>query len=327
MKHCPKCGAACPRPGQKFCAQCGAPLSDMPPQAPAWPPAGAVRRKRLLVGGAAAVAVLLALAGLVWWLNRGGGPAEPADAPATPAPIVTAETAEAASAEMDPTRLYLEGLPVVEGMKITADGVQVPYTVDAQGRPTLDQKDILKGNTLLRAILPQGTGYLTSVALVSRPGNQTASFGALTACDADGLQAPDDEFLQTLLRLYYRSLLTAYNSGKVEDLCFSTDLNDQSWEEAIVGGAYNGVAYAVDRCDIWFTAEGLVRGEDVVTLNAQTSWTGTDRDTGADEHGSEYMTFQIIWRDGMWQVDRWANCTEQDYQNGVLRLSSDRISS
>ena len=25
MKHCPKCGAACPRPGQKFCAQCGAP--------------------------------------------------------------------------------------------------------------------------------------------------------------------------------------------------------------------------------------------------------------------------------------------------------------
>lgn len=327
MKHCPKCGAACPRPGQKFCAQCGAPLSDMPPQAPAWPPAGAVRRKRLLVGGAAAAAVLLVLAGLVWWLNRGGGPAEPADAPATPAPIVTAETAEAANAEMDPSRLYLEGLPVVEGMKITADGVQVPYTVDAQGRPTLDQKDILKGNTLLRAILPQGTGYLTSVALVSRPGNQTASFGALTACDADGLQAPDDEFLQTLLQLYYRSLLTAYNSGKVEDLCFSTDLNDQSWEEAIVGGAYNGVAYAVDRCDIWFTAEGLVRGEDVVTLNAQTSWTGTDRDTGEDTAGSEYMTFQIIWRDGMWQVDRWANCTGQDYQNGVLQLSSDRISS
>src|SRR5699024_5406701 len=106
------------------------------------------------------------------------------------------------------------------------------------------------------------------------PGQPDPSFGALTACDADGLQAPDDEFLQMLLRLYYRSLLTAYNSGKVEDLCFSTDLNDQSWEEAIVGGAYNGVAYAVDRCDIWFTAEGLVRGEDVVTLNAQTSWTG-----------------------------------------------------
>ena len=77
---------------------------------------------------------------------------------------------------MDPTRLYLEGLPVVEGMKITADGVQVPYTVDAQGRPTLDQKDILKGNTLLRAILPQGTGYLTSVALVSRPGKPDRQF-------------------------------------------------------------------------------------------------------------------------------------------------------
>lgn len=326
MKHCPKCGAVCPRPGQKFCAQCGAPLSDTPPQAAARGPEEGVLPKPVLIGIGVAAVLLIVLAA-VWALNRGGGPAEPADAPATPAPIVTAETAEAASAEMDPTRLYLEGLPVVEGMKITADGVQVPYTVDAQGRPTLDQKDILKGNTLLRAILPQGTGYLTSVALVSRPGNQTASFGALTACDADGLQAPDDEFLQTLLRLYYRSLLTAYNSGKVEDLCFSTDLNDQSWEEAIVGGAYNGVAYAVDRCDIWFTAEGLVRGEDVVTLNAQTSWTGTDRDTGEDTAGSEYMTFQIIWRDGMWQVDRWANCTGQDYQNGVLQLSSDRISS
>ena len=28
---------------------------------------------------------------------------------------------------------------------------------DAQGRPTLDQKDILKGNTLLRAILHKET--------------------------------------------------------------------------------------------------------------------------------------------------------------------------
>ncbi|WP_367277421.1 zinc ribbon domain-containing protein, partial [uncultured Subdoligranulum sp.] len=33
MKRCPKCGALCPRPGQKFCGSCGAPLSDTPPQA------------------------------------------------------------------------------------------------------------------------------------------------------------------------------------------------------------------------------------------------------------------------------------------------------
>ena len=326
MKRCPKCGAACPRPGQKFCAQCGAPLSDMPPQAPAWPPAGAVRRKRLLVGGAAAVAVLLALAGLVWWLNRGGGPAEPADAPA-PGPVVTAETAEAANAEMDPTRLYLEGLPVVEGMTVTANGTPVDYTVDAQGRPSLDQKTVTRSNTLLRAILPQGQGYLTSVALVSRPGNQTAGFGALTACDENGCAAPDDEFLQTLLTIYYRSLLAAYNSGNVEELRFSTPMNTESNAGAVVNGAYYAVEYDLEKSDMWFTGTGLVRGEDVVTLNAQTSWTGTNRDTGADEHGSEYMTIQIIWRDGMWLVDRWANCTGQDYQNGVLRLSSDRISS
>ena len=325
MKRCPKCGAVCPRPGQKFCGKCGAPLSDTPPQAAPRDPEESAVRKPVVIGVAVAIVVLIAVVA-VWALNRDEGPAQPADAPATPAPIVTAETAEAASAELDPGRLYLEGLPVVEGMTVTADGVPVTYTVDAQGRPSVDQKDILKANTLLRAVLPQGQGYLTAVALVSRPGNQTASFGALTACDKDGRQAPDDEFLQTLLRLYYPSLLTAYNSGKVEDLCFSTELNDESWADAITNGSYNAVAYDLERSDMWFTATGLVRGEDAVTLNAVGSWYGVNRNTGADESGADYLTIQLIWKDGMWQVDRWQPCTEQDYQNGVLQLSAERIS-
>lgn len=326
MKHCPQCGALCPRPGQKFCGKCGAPLSDVPPQAAAAMPETAARRKRLAIG-AAVVVVLAVAAAVVWLLTRGGGPAEPADAPApAPTPIVTAETAEAASTAMDPTRLYLEGLPVVEGMTVTANGVPVPYTVDEQGRPSLDQTAVTQSDTLLRAILPQGQGYLTAVALVSRPGNQTASFGAMTACDENGCAAPDDEFLRTLLRLYYRSLLQAYNTKDPEAVRFSTPMNTEGYTEAIVNGAYYAVEYDLEKSDIWFTGTGLVRGEDVVTLNAQTSWYGVNRSTGAEETGSDYMTVQIIWRDGMWWVDRTAPCTAGNYENGELQMSSDRIS-
>ena len=67
MKHCPKCGALCPWPGQKFCPKCGAPLSDTPPQAaPGWGggAAGAVPRKYLI---AAAAAVAVVLAGIAIW--------------------------------------------------------------------------------------------------------------------------------------------------------------------------------------------------------------------------------------------------------------------
>ena len=72
MKRCPKCGAACSRPGQKFCSQCGAPLSQTPPQAASWPPEAVVQRKRLIaVAVGVVVVVLLAIAGLVTLLGRG----------------------------------------------------------------------------------------------------------------------------------------------------------------------------------------------------------------------------------------------------------------
>ena len=58
MKRCPRCGAVCGRPGQKFCSQCGAPLSETPPQAsPSWPPQQVLHRKHLIT---AALAVLVA---------------------------------------------------------------------------------------------------------------------------------------------------------------------------------------------------------------------------------------------------------------------------
>ena len=334
MKHCPKCGALCPWPGQKFCQKCGAPLSDTPPQAaPGWGggAADAVPRKYLI---AAAAAVAVVLAGIaIWALTAGRGePAEPVDAPAptpavtpvkTPESAHTAETAESAEPKMEPDRLYLEGLPETEALTLTADGVTVPWQYDAYGRLSIDQSAVTQSDTLLRAVLPQSNGrWLTSVALVSRPGNQTASFGALSESDEQGCsEQPDDDFIDTLLAMYYRSLLKAYNSRTVADLRFSTDMNDQSYQKAITDGAYNAVAYDLEASDMWFTLEGIAYREGTVTLNATGQWYGTNRKTGADEAGTEYLTIQLLWRDGMWQVDRCMPCSEQDYNSGVLRIT------
>ena len=334
MKHCPKCGALCPLPGQKFCPRCGAPLSDTPPQAtPGWGrgAVGAVPRKYLIAAAAAVVVVLAGIA--IWALTAGRSePAEPVDAPAptpaatplkTPESAHTAETAESAEPELDPTLLYLEGLPEVEGMTVTVNGVPAALQTDNAGRLCLDQSAVTQSDTLLRAVLPQGGDrWLTSVALVSRPGNQTASFGALTASDEQGCsEQPDDAFVDTLLSLYYRSLLKAYNSRAVEDLRFSTDMNDQSYASAITNGAYNAVQYDLNRSDMWFTLEGIAYREGTVTLNATGQWYGTNRETGADEAGTDYLTIQLLWRDGMWQVDRCMPCSEQDYNSGVLRIT------
>ncbi len=334
MKHCPKCGALCPWPGQKFCQKCGAPLSDTPPQAaPGWGggAAGAVPRKYLIAAAAAVVVVLAGIA--IWALTAGRGePAEPVDAPAptpavtpvkTPESAHTAESAESAEPKMEPDRLYLEGLPETEALTLTADGVTVPWQYDAYGRLSIDQSAVTQSDTLLRAVLPQSNGrWLTSVALVSRPGNQTASFGALSESDEQGCsEQPDDDFIDTLLAMYYRSLLKAYNSRTVADLRFSTDMNDQSYQKAITDGAYNAVAYDLEASDMWFTLEGIAYREGTVTLNATGQWYGTNRKTGADEAGTEYLTIQLLWRDGMWQVDRCMPCSEQDYNSGVLRIT------
>ena len=45
------------------------------------------------------------------------------------------------------------------------------------------------------------------------------------------------------------------------------------------------------------------------------------RTTGETESGTDYMTIQAIWRDGIWQIDRSMPCSEEDYQNGTLKIS------
>lgn len=319
MKRCPKCGAPYTRAGQKFCANCGAPLSETPPPAASWPPPAAVRRKRLTLLATVAVVVVLVLAvaaGVLLSLRPASRPAAPAATseaadPAAPAPALPEED-----------RLYLENLTEVPGTVMTADGVAVAYQVTEDGRLFLDRSLLTQTDVLLRVIQPNGDGYQTALALVSKPSNPTASFGGMTACDADGYNQPDEEYLDAMLTVYYRSQLKAFNTRQVADLRFSTDLNDQSWTQAITMGAYDAVEYNLDTSDMVFTTNGLGYGDHKVTLNVAGQWQGVNRNTGAAESGTDYMTVQAIWRDGIWQVDRCIPCTETEYNNGTLMLST-----
>lgn len=327
MKRCPKCGAANYRPGQKFCGSCGAPLSDTPPQAtrgdaPAWPPAPAAQRQRLLVVAAvAAVLVLVVVAGVMLFAKGGNSQPVSVDTGAVTPESGTPVAAKPYSvAEED--RLYLENLLPVEDMVLTADGKAVDYGVAQDGRAYIDRGDLQTTDVLLRAILPSGSGWQTSLALVSKPSNPTASFGSLRVCEEDGFNEPDDEYLDAMLTVYYRSQLSAFNSRKVADLRFSTDMNDQSWESAITMGSYDAVLYDLEASDMTYAQAGLAYGEKKVTFNAAGHWTGTNRNTDAAESGTDYMTIQAVWKDGIWQVDRCLPCTEQEYNDGTLKLST-----
>lgn len=319
MKRCPKCGAVIPAPKAKFCPKCGAPISETPPQATAgWPPASFARRRR---NGTIFVAVvmLLALVAILWVVvfgRFGQEPAQPVDA------VVTAENAASSFSVAEENRLYCENLSAVEGMRITLNGQEIPYGVAEDGRVYLDRGDLTATDSLLRAILPSGQGYQTSLALVSKPSNPTASFGTLTTCDAEGYNDPDESYLDAMLTVYYKSQLQAFNSRKVSDLRFSTDLNAQSWEGDITMGAYDAVEYNLDTSDMVHTPAGLAYGDHKVTVNAAGNWTGVNRTTGKTESGTDYMTIQAIWQDGLWQVDRCLPCSEEDYENGTLQISS-----
>lgn len=319
MKRCPKCGAACLRPGQKFCSHCGAPLSETPPQASAsWPPEAFVRRKRtatLVVVVLMAVVLVAVLWAAVFGLF-GQEPAQPVEAP-----VVTAESAAVTAPSTGEDRLYFENLTPVQGMKLTLNGQEVEYGVAEDGRAYLERSAVTATDTLLRAILPAGDGWQTTLALVSRPSNPTASFGTPTPCDAEGYNDPDEEYLDAMLSVYYRSLLRAYNSRQVADLRFSTQNNTQSREGDITMGAYDAVEYNGDTSDMVFSTAGLAYGDHTVTLNAAGQWTGVNRTTGEAESGTDYMTIQAIWRDGIWQIDRWMPCSEEDYHNGTLKIS------
>lgn len=320
MKRCPKCGAVSVRPGEKFCSRCGAPLSETPPQANVnWPPQAFVQRKRLttIVVAILMAVVLLAVVWVAVFGHFGSEETLPADGPAP----VTAESAAAASAIAEKDRLYFENLTPVEGMKLTLNGKEIPYSVTDDDRVYIDRNVVTATDTLLRAILPEGDGWQTTLALVSKPSNPTASFGTLTACDAEGYNDPDEEYIDAMLSVYYRSQLKAFNTRSTADLRFSTQNNTQGWSGDITMGAYDAVEYDGEKSDMVFSTAGLTYGDHTVTLNAAGQWTGVNRKTGETESGTDYMTIEAIWRDGLWQIDRCIPCTEEEYYNGTLKIS------
>lgn len=324
MKFCPKCGAAV-RSNQKFCGSCGAPLSSTPPQAQAaWPPVQARRRKIRNTAVAVVLAVvLLAVLGITGWFLflRPDDATQPAAASGESSAPVSGETTQEAGLPEE-RRLYLENLTATPGMTLTVDGVAAEYYEAEDGRLYMDRNLLTQTDMLLRVIVPDGSNYQTALALVSKPSNPTASFGTMTACEADGYNQPDESYLDAMVSVYYRSQLKAFNTRQVADLRFSTDLNDQSWTEAITMGAYDAVAYDLEQSDMAYSTQGLGYGDGKVTLNVAGHWAGTNRESGAAESGTDYMTIQAIWRDGIWQVDRCVPCTEEDYNSGTLQLST-----
>lgn len=324
MKFCPKCGAAV-RSNQKFCGSCGAPLSSTPPQAQAaWPPVQARRRKIRNIAVAVVLAVvLLAVLGITGWFLflRPDDATQPAAASGESSAPVSGETTQEAGLPEE-RRLYLENLTATPGMTLTVDGVAAEYYEAEDGRLYMDRNLLTQTDMLLRVIVPDGSNYQTALALVSKPSNPTASFGTMTACEADGYNQPDESYLDAMVSVYYRSQLKAFNTRQVADLRFSTDLNDQSWTEAITMGAYDAVAYDLEQSDMAYSTQGLGYGDGKVTLNVAGHWAGTNRESGAAESGTDYMTIQAIWRDGIWQVDRCVPCSEEDYNSGTLQLST-----
>lgn len=324
MKFCPKCGAAV-RSNQKFCVSCGAPLSSTPPQAQAaWPPVQARRRKIRNIAVAVVLAVvLLAVLGITGWFLflRPDDATQPAAASGESSAPVSGETTQEAGLPEE-RRLYLENLTATPGMTLTVDGVAAEYYEAEDGRLYMDRNLLTQTDMLLRVIVPDGSNYQTALALVSKPSNPTASFGTMTACEADGYNQPDESYLDAMVSVYYRSQLKAFNTRQVADLRFSTDLNDQSWTEAITMGAYDAVAYDLEQSDMAYSTQGLGYGDGKVTLNVAGHWAGTNRESGAAESGTDYMTIQAIWRDGIWQVDRCVPCSEEDYNSGTLQLST-----
>ena len=186
---------------------------------------------------------------------------------------------------------------------------------------------LTRTDTLLRVISPEGDGYRTALALVSKPSNENAAFGTFVPCEADGYAKPDEEYLDAMLTVYYRAYLRAANAAAPAELRYVTELHSQSLSAGIKSGATGAVTFTLDKSDMVCDTEHIAYGDNTgrwlwrtmaVTVNAAASYEAVNDTTGEVETATDYYTIQAVWQDGMWLVDRSWMIPESDYQNGVF---------
>lgn len=304
MKRCPHCNSPITQPDRKTCPVCGNPLSSPP---------GAVR---LRLPPWVPVVLLSAIAVVIVYFALHKPATLPADiqVPAEAAPA-TSESVSDTPAEAD--RFYLDGLPADLTFTLTADGVEVPHYTNDAGRYYMDRRTLTRTDTLLRVISPEGDGYRTALALVSKPSNESASFGTFTPCEADGYAKPDEAYLDAMLTVYYRAYLRAANAADPAELRYVTEMHSQSLADGIKSGATGAVTFTLDKSDMVCDTAHINYGDGMITVNAA-SYVAVNNTTQETETATDYYTMQAVWQNGMWLVDRSWLISADDYQNGVL---------
>ena len=302
MKRCPHCHSPITQPDRKTCPVCGNPLSG---------PAGAARRR--LPPWVPVVLLSVVAVAVVYCALR-----KPAALPADvqPPAETTPETTSFTLDEAD--RFYLDNLPTNIAFTLTADGVELPHGTSDTGRYYMARSALTRTDTLLRVVSPEGDGYRTALALVSKPSNENAAFGTFVPCNADGYAKPDEEYLDAMLTVYYRAYLRAANTGDPGELRYVTDLHRQSLSEGIESGATGAVTFTLDKSDMVCDTAHIDYGDNTVTVNAAASYEAVNDTTNAVETATDYYTIQAVWQNGMWLVDRSWMIAESDYQNGVF---------
>lgn len=302
MKRCPHCNSPITQPDRKTCPVCGNPLSG---------PTGAARRR---LPPWVPVVLLCAVAVVVVYFALHKPVTLPADVQ------VPAETTpESAGLVLDEAdRFYLDNLPTNINFTLTADGAEQPHGTSDTGRYYMARSALTRTDTLLRVVSPEGDGYRTALALVSKPSNENAAFGTFVPCEADGYAKPDEEYLDAMLTVYYRAYLRAANAADPAELRYVTELHSQSLSAGIKSGATGAVTFTLDKSDMVCDTEHIAYGDNTVTVNAAASYEAVNDTTGEVETATDYYTIQAVWQDGMWLVDRSWMISESDYQNGVF---------
>ena len=234
MKRCPHCNSPITQPDRKTCPVCGNPLSG---------PTGAARRR---LPPWVPVVLLCAVAVVVVYFALHKPVTLPADVQ------VPAETTpESAGLVLDEAdRFYLDNLPTNITFTLTADGAEQPHGTSDTGRYYMARSALTRTDTLLRVVSPEGDGYRTALALVSKPSNKNAAFGTFVPCEADGYAKPDEEYLDAMLTVYYRAYLRAANAAAPAELRYVTELHSQSLSAGIKSGATGAVTFTLDKSDM-----------------------------------------------------------------------------